>query len=90
MNSIRFYLYLVIYVSFIICPSLVYFFPDYFYGILAFQVFIFITSVVNAYYLKKKYLEKQRAYRKRFEDLANRMNKLFGEDWSNLKWKLLF
>ena len=85
MNNIRLYLYIIVYTSFFVCPILVYFFPDYFYGILAFQVIIFILSLINAYYLRKKYLENQKAYNKRFGDLANRMNRLFGEDWSNLK-----
>ena len=85
MNNIRLYLYIIVYTPFFVCPILVYFFPDYFYGILAFQVIIFILSLINAYYLRKKYLENQKAYNKRFGDLANRMNKLFGEDWSNLK-----
>ena len=85
MNNIRLYLARFIMVSSIICPILVYFFPDYFYDILAFQVIIFIVALVNAYYLKKKYEEKQKAYNERFGDLADRMNKLFGEDWSNLK-----
>lgn len=69
----------------IVCPILVYFFPDYFFGIIAFQAVVFIIALVNAYYLKKKYLERQKAYNKRFGDLADRMNKLFGEDWSSLK-----
>lgn len=60
-------------------------FPDYFYGIIAFQVVVFIIALVNAYYLKKQYEERQKAHNERFGDLADRMNKLFGEDWSNLK-----
>lgn len=85
MNNIRLYLARFIMVSSIICPILVYFFSDYFYGIIAFQVVVFIIALINAYYLKKQYEEKQKAYNERFGDLADRMNKLFGEDWSNLK-----
>ena len=86
MNSIlNTYLSRVIIISAFICPSLVYLFPDYFYYILAFQVVTFIVALVNAYYLKKQYEKKQKAYNKRFDDLADRMNKLFGEDWSSLK-----
>lgn len=85
MNTIRLYLARFIMISSIICPILVYFFPDYFYSILAFQVVTFILALVNAYYLKKQYEKKQKAYNERFGDLADRMNKLFGEDWSNLK-----
>ena len=85
MNNINLYVTRFIWVTAIICPSLVYFFPDYFFGILAFQVVVFIIALVNAYYLKKQYEEKQKAYNKRFGDLADRMNKLFGEDWSSLK-----
>lgn len=82
MNNIRLYLARFIMVSSIICPILVYLFPDYFYGIIAFQVVVFIIALVNAYYLKKQY---EKAHNERFGDLADRMNKLFGEDWSNLK-----
>lgn len=85
MNNIRLYLARFIMVSSIICPILVYFSPDYFFGILAFQVIVFIVALVNAYYLKKQYEEKQKAYNERFGELADRMNKLFGEDWSSLK-----
>lgn len=85
MNTIRLYLARFIMVSSIIFPILVYFFPDYFYGIITFQVVIFIVALVNAYYLKKQYEEKQKAYNERFGDLGDRLNKLFGEDWSNLK-----
>ena len=84
-NIINKYLSRIIIISAFICPILVYFFPDYFYGILAFQVVTFIVALVNAYYLKKQYEKKQKAYNKRFGDLSDRMNKLFGEDWSNLK-----
>lgn len=84
-NIINKYLSRIIIISAFICPSLVYFFPDYFYGIIAFQVVVFIIALINAYYLKKQYEEKQKAYNERFGDLADRMNKLFGEDWSNLK-----
>lgn len=84
-NIINKYLSRIIIISAFICPSLVYFFPDYFYGILAFQVVTFIVALVNAYYLKKQYEKEQKAYNERFGDLADRMNKLFGEDWSNLK-----
>lgn len=84
-NIINKYLSRIIIISAFICPSLVYLFPDYFYGILALQVVTFIVALVNAYYLKKQYEEKQKAYNERFGDLADRMNKLFGEDWSNLK-----
>ena len=85
MDNIRLYLARFIMVSSIICPILVYLFPDYLYGIIAFQVVVFIIALVNAYYLKKQYEERQKAYNERFGDLADRMNKLFGEDWSNLK-----
>lgn len=85
MNIIRIYLARFIMISSLICPILVYFFPDYFYGILAFQVIVFIVALVNAYYLKKQYEEKQKAYNERFGDLDDRMNKLFGEDWRSLK-----
>lgn len=85
MNNIRLYLARFIMVSSIICPILVYLFPDYFYDILAFQVVVFIIALVNAYYLKKQYEEKQKAHNERFGDLGDRLNKLFGEDWSNLK-----
>lgn len=85
MNNINKYITRFIWVTAIICPILVYFFPDYFYGILAFQVVVFIIALVNAYYLRKKYEERQKAHNKRFGDLADRMNKLFGEDWSSLK-----
>lgn len=84
-NIINKYLSRIIIISAFICPSLVYLFPDYFYGIIAFQVVVFIIALINAYYLKKQYEEKQKAYNERFGDLADRMNKLFGEDWSNLK-----
>lgn len=84
-NNINKYLSRVIIISAFICPTLVYFFPDYFYYILTFQVVTFIVALVNAYYLKKQYEKKQKAYNKRFGDLADRMNKLFGEDWSSLK-----
>ena len=84
-NNINKYLSRVIIISAFICPTLVYFFPDYFYYILTFHVVTFIVALVNAYYLKKQYEKKQKAYNKRFGDLADRMNKLFGEDWSNLK-----
>lgn len=84
-NTINKYLSRVIIISAFICPILVYLFPDYFYGILSFQVVTFILALVNAYYLKKQYEKKQKAYNERFGDLADRMNKLFGEDWSNLK-----
>lgn len=85
MNIIRIYLARFIMISSLIYPILVYLFPEYFYGILAFQVIVFIVALVNAYYLKKHYEEKQKAYNERFGDLADRMNKLFGEDWSSLK-----
>lgn len=85
MNNINKYITRFIWVTSIICPILVYFFPDYFYVILAFQVVVFIIALVNAYYLKKKYEERQKAHNKRFGDLADRMNKLFGEDWRSLK-----
>ncbi len=84
-NTINTYLSRVIIISAFICPTLVYLFPDYFYYILAFQVVTFIVALVNAYYLRKKYLEAQKARNERFGDLADRMTKLFGEDWSNLK-----
>lgn len=84
-NILNKYLSRIIIISAFICPSLVYLFPDYFYGILAFQVVTFIVALVNAYYLKKQYEKKQKANNERFGDLADRMNKLFGEDWSNLK-----
>lgn len=84
-NIINKYLSRIIIISAFICPILVYFFPDYFYGILSFQVVTFILALVNAYYLKKQYEKKQKAYNERFGDLSDRMNKLFGEDWSNLK-----
>lgn len=79
-NIINKYLSRIIIISAFICPILVYFFPDYLYGILAFQVVTFIVALVNAYYLKKQYEKKQKAYNKRFGDLSDRMNKLFGED----------
>ena len=85
MNSINLYITRLMLGLAIICLILVYLFPDYFFGIIAFQVVVFIVSLVNAYYLKKKYLERQKAHNKRFGDLANRMNRLFGEDWSSLK-----
>lgn len=85
MHSINLYLTRLMLGLAIICPILVYLFPDYFYGIIAFQVVVFIIALVNAYYLKKQYEERQKAHNKRFGDLADRMNKLFGEDWSNLK-----
>ena len=85
MSNINLYVTRLNLVLALICPILVYLFPDYFYVIFAFQVFIFIVALVNAYYLRKKYLEKQKAHNERFGDLADRMNKLFGEDWSNLK-----
>lgn len=85
MNNINLYLTRFIWVTAIICPILVYLFPDYFYGIIAFQVVVFIIALVNAYYLKKQYEERQKARNERFGDLADRMNKLFGEGWSNLK-----
>ena len=85
MNKLRLYLARFIWVTAIICPILVYLFPDYFFGIIAFQVVVFIIALINAYYLKKKYEERQKAYNEKFGDLADRMNKLFGEDWSNLK-----
>ena len=84
-NTINKYLSRLIIISAFICPSLVYFFPDYFYSILSFQVVTFIVALVNAYYLKKQYEKKQKSYNERFGDLADRMNKLFGEDWSSLK-----
>lgn len=84
MNIIRLYLARINLALGFVSPILVYFFPDYFFGIIAIQVFVFIVVLVNAYYLKKKYLERK-AHNKRFGDLANRMNKLFGEDWSSLK-----
>lgn len=61
-NIINKYLSRIIIISAFICPSLVYLFPDYFYGILAFQVVTFIVALVNAYYLKKQYEKKQKAY----------------------------
>lgn len=85
MNIIRLYLARINLALGFVSPILVYFFPDYFFGIIAFQAVVFIIALVNAYYLKKKYLERQKAYNKRFGDLADRMNKLFGEDWSSLK-----
>ena len=85
MHSINLYLTRLMLGLAIICPILVYLFPDYFFGIIAFQVVVFIMSLINAYYLKKKYEERQKAHNKRFGDLADRMNKLFGEDWSSLK-----
>lgn len=85
MGSINLYVTRFIWVTAIICPILVYFFHDYFYYILAFQIFIFIVALVNTYFIKKQYEKKQKAYNERFGDLANRMNKLFGEDWSSLK-----
>ena len=85
MHSINLYLTRLIFGLAFICQILVYFFPEYFYGIIAFQVVVFIIALVNAYYLKKKYEERQKAHNERFGDLADRMNKLFGEDWSNLK-----
>lgn len=85
MNNIRLYLARFIMVSSIICPILVYLFPDYFYSILVFQVVVFIIALVNAYYLRKKYLENQKAQKGRFGELVVRMNELFGEDWSKLK-----
>lgn len=60
MNNIRLYLARFIMVSSIICPILVYLFPDYFYGIISFQVVVFIVALVNAYYLKKQYEERQK------------------------------
>ena len=48
-NTINKYLSRVIIISAFICPILVYFFPDYFFGILAFQVVTFIVALVNAY-----------------------------------------
>lgn len=85
MNTIRLYLARFIMLSSLICPILVYVFPDYFFGILAFQVIVFIVALVNAYYLKKQYEERQKAHNERFGDLSNRMNKLFGEDWGMFK-----
>lgn len=85
MHSINLYLTRLMFGLAIVCPILVYFFPDYFYGIIAFQVVVFIIALINAYYLKKKYEEIQKAHNERFGDLADRMNKLFGEDWINLK-----
>lgn len=84
MNILRLYLARINLALGFVSPILVYFFPDYFFGIIALQVFVFIVVLVNAYYLKKKYLERK-AHNERFGDLANRMNKLFGEDWSSLK-----
>ena len=85
MNKLRLYLARFIWVTAIICPILVYLFPDFFGIIIAFQVVVFIIALINAYYLKKKYEERQKAYNEKFGDLADRMNKLFGEDWSSLK-----
>lgn len=84
-NIINKYLSRIIIISAFICLILVYFFPDYFYGIIAFQVVVFIIALVNAYYLKSNMKKSKKAYNERFGDLADRMNKLFGEDWSNLK-----
>lgn len=85
MHSINLYLTRLILGLAIVCPILVYLFPDYFFGIIAIQVVVFIIALVNAYYLKKQYEERQKAHNERFGDLANRMNKLFGEDWRSLK-----
>lgn len=85
MNIIRLYLARINLALGFVSPILVYFFPDYFFGIIALQVFVFIVSLVNAYYLKKQYEERQKAHNEIFGDLADRMNKLFGEDWSSLK-----
>lgn len=85
MNIIKLYLARINLALGFVSPILVYFFPDYFFGIIALQVFVFIVSLVNAYYLKKQYEERQKAHNERFGDLADRMNKLFGEDWSSLK-----
>lgn len=82
MHSINLYLTRLMLGLAIICPILVYLFPDYFFGIIAFQVVVFIIALINAYYLKKQYEERQKARNKRFGDLAD---KLFGEDWSSLK-----
>lgn len=85
MNILRLYLARINLALGFVSPILVYFFPDYFFGIIALQVFVFIVSLVRAYYLKKQYEERQKAHNERFGDLADRMNKLFGEDWSSLK-----
>lgn len=85
MSSINLYITRFIWVTAIICPILVYFFPDYFFGIITFQLIVFIIALVNTYYLKKQYEERQKARNERFGDLADRLNKLFGEDWSKLK-----
>ena len=85
MNILRLYLARINLALGFVSPILVYFFHDYFFGIIAFQVVVFIITLVNAYYLKKQYEERQKAHNERFGDLADRMNKLFGEDWSSLK-----
>ena len=71
MNNINVYVTRFNLVLALICPILVYLFPEYFFYILAFQVSIFIVALVNAYYLRKKYLEAQKARNERFGDLAD-------------------
>lgn len=85
MNNINLIATRFVWVSAIICPILVYFFHDYFLYIIAFQVFVLIVALLNAYSLRNQYLEIQKARNEKFGDLGDRMNKLFGEDWSSLK-----
>lgn len=60
MSNTNLYVTRFIWLTAIICPILVYLFPDYFFGIIAFQLVVFIVASVNTYYLKKQYEERQK------------------------------